>query len=444
MWQPDDTRETAMRTDANHVDRVCDTIGEQLISVLTSEAFQAWLTKERARPGDLLVLNNSFLHREGIANRTKNIKYLCVTVEPDGQPSLDISVVTSRSRILNRFKRIASTHLADYPSQALKSAVEQELTTLGSIVFAIAGRIGDDEPVSVEFPDTLGISIFQYAPTQKDRLVILNDTLSINRLDDIDIIWRAVETGLGKIGIADTSRLAQHFEKSFEELCERAARPVFINDVSATAPSILTNIAERLHEQIDQYSEVLDVYVNNARDNEAYNELLRIAYNFADGANALITLVVGISDIKPLVCWLTMTAQSNLTDRFGELPFSLVGKAKPSLSQYRSLVAGARNRAFHDIFAFSRPFQVALTGDAFKDAELRLFREYAARARTGLEYRDRELVELYSGFTRTAERPVPLDFWEGNLQVMDAVLEVANSLHRALVLIAPDNAPSAP
>jgi hypothetical protein len=69
-----------------------------------------------------------------------------------------------------------------------------------------------------------------------------------------------------------------------------------------------------------------------------------------------------------------MTAQSDLTDRFAELPFGLVGRAKPSLGQYRELISGARNRAFHDIFAFGCPFQVSLTGDAFKDAELRLFR----------------------------------------------------------------------
>jgi hypothetical protein len=107
------------------------------------------------------------------------------------------------------------------------------------------------------------------------------------------------------------------------------------------------------------------------------------------------------------------------------------------LSQYRNLISGARNRAFHDIFAFNRPFQVALTGNAFRDAELRLFREYTRKSNAGLEYRDRDLVELYSGFTRTAERPVPLGFWEGNLEVMEAVLKVARSLHRALVMAAP-------
>jgi hypothetical protein len=427
--------------DLVHVDLVCESVGEQLVNILTSESFRAWLGNERAKHGDLIILNNSFLHRDGIASRSKSVKYLCVTVEPDGQPSLDISVAISKSRINNRFKRVAPTRIGDYAPRPLRTAVEEELRELGTIVFAVAGRIGNDIPVGVDFPDTAGVTSFRYVPSQKELLIIIRDTLSINRLDDIDIVWRAVVSGMNEIGITDTSQLSGHFEKSFEELREEAARPVYINEVDKGSPSILTEIIARLSEQVDRYKYALESYVNNSRDKDAMNELLRIAYNFSDGASALVTLVVRISDIKPLLCWLTMTAQSALTDRFGELPFSLVGKAKPSLGQYRALVAGARNREFHDIFAFGQPFQIALTGEAFKDAELRLFQEYAKRSKPGLEYRDRELVELLSGFTRTAERPVPLGFWESNLDVMDAVLDVARSLHRALLLVAPPVAP---
>jgi hypothetical protein len=426
-----------MNTEPEHVELLCDSISEQLVNVLTSEIFQNWLSQERVRAGDLLILNNSFLHRDGIASRSKSIQYLGVTVESDGQPSLDAFVLASKKRILSRFKRVAEARAGDYPSRPLRNAVEEELTDLGLIVFAIAGRIGDDLPISVNFPETNEISTFRYTPSQRELLVIQGGVVSINRIDDIDIIWRAIEGGAREVGVTDITQLSQHFQKGFEELCEEAARPVYIDDVREGPPSILTEIIERLDAQIDRYRETLNTYVNKSRDNDVMNELLRIAYNFADGATALITLVVGISDIKPLLCWLTMTAQAELTDRFGALPFSLVGQAKPSLAQYRDLIAGARNRAFHDVFAFDRPFQVTLTGDAFRDAELRLFREYARKSRAGLEYRDRDLVELYSGFTRTAERPVPLGFWEGNLEVMAAVLEVARSLHRALVLSAP-------
>ena len=84
-----------------------------------------------------------------------------------------------------------------------------------------------------------------------------------------------------------------------------------------------------------------------------------ISYNFADGARALIGLVVGICDLKPLIFWLTIASQFELAERFGELPFALVGKAKPSLDRNRNVISGARNRAFHDLFSFGRPFHGA-------------------------------------------------------------------------------------
>jgi hypothetical protein len=424
-------------TDSEHVNLLCASIGEQLVSVLTSETFTGWLSDARAKPGDLLIMNNSFLHRDGIASRSKSIKYLYVAVEPDGQPSLDIGVLVSKQRMVNRFKRVTASQGRSYVTRPLVEAVATELADLGVFVFAVAGRIGDDLPVSVELSDAPGLATLQYAPSQSELLVLLGETLSINRIDDIDVVWRAVVSAAREAGITITDQLSRNFEQGYEELCEQAARPVYISDVTEDAPSILSEMTRRLQDQIASYSAALDVYLRSARNADAMNELMRIAYNFADGANALVTLVVGISDLKPLLCWLTMTAQSELTDRFAELPFGLVGRTKPSLGQYRDLISGARNRAFHDIFAFGRPFQVSLTGDAFKDAELRLFREYAKRSRGGLDFKDRELVELLSGFTRAAERPVPLGFWEGNLQVMEAVLEVARSMHRALVLSAP-------
>jgi hypothetical protein len=120
---------------------------------------------------------------------------------------------------------------------------------------------------------------------------------------------------------------------------------------------------------------------------------------------------------------------------WGSSPFSLVGSAKPSLSRYRSVIAGARNRTFHDIFSIGRPFRVRLSGDAFQHPQLTLFREHGRRD-PALTYADRELVELLEGFTRAAEAPVPGGFWETNLDVMDAVVAVARAVRDALLLLA--------
>jgi hypothetical protein len=80
------------------------------------------------------------------------------------------------------------------------------------------------------------------------------------------------------------------------------------------------------------------------------------------------------------------------------------------LERYRSVIADARNQAFHDVFAFDHPFNVKLPGDALRAPELRLFREYKSRNDPALNFEDRGLVEFFEALTRTSERPVPVGF----------------------------------
>jgi hypothetical protein len=146
--------------------------------------------------------------------------------------------------------------------------------------------------------------------------------------------------------------------------------------------------------------------------------------------------MVGICDLKPVVFWLTISDQVELASRFSELPFALVGKVKPSLDRYRSVISAARNQAFHDLFAFDHPFRATLVEGSLRGAELRLFRDYNRRNNPALTFEDRELVELFQGLTRTSQRPVPLGFWEKNVLVMTSVTEVVRALREALILVA--------
>jgi hypothetical protein len=53
-----------------------------------------------------------------------------------------------------------------------------------------------------------------------------------------------------------------------------------------------------------------------------------------------------------------------------------------------------------------------------------------------LTFDDRAIVELFEDLTRTPERPVPLGFWDKNVEVMRGVAEVVEALRKALVLLA--------
>jgi len=420
----------------NQVDRLCDLVSEEIASLCRSDGFQAWINSESLAPDDLVVLNNSFLYREGITTTSKSTKYLCLAADKEAEPSLPVSVVTSVSRINVRFKRIQARRVGRYEVRRLQEAVQEEVEQLGSIVFALVGRIADDRPVDIALDGVPKLAMLRYEPTQSATAEIRDSTLVVSRLDDIDVVWRATRE-TAKAGGVEVEQLAERFEDSLANLREAAGRPIRIDDVSGGAPSILSSVVARVTEQTEAYEQALDAHLEHPHDAEAYNEFLRIAYNFADGAKALISLVVGLSDLKPLLFWLTIKAQSDLADRFGQLPFALVGKAKPSMERYRRVIAGARNRAFHDVFSFGRPFHVALTGDAFRTAELHLFREYANRGKPALDFEDREVVELLEGFTRSPEGSVPEGFWEGNLEVVRGVASLAQGLLAALLAAAP-------
>lgn len=411
---------------------VCAAIENQVSQLLRSNAYRTWVGAVSLAEGDLVVFNNSFLYREGITSRAKNERYLAVEVNGAGEPVLPPLI--TQVRMNAQFRRIAARRAAEEVREPLDVSVATAVDRLGAVVFALVGRIGDDEAVAVPLGHS-GFDQLRYEPAQAERARIDGTSITINSLDDVDVLWKALESAAGETGI-DISTLAERFEDAVADLSEEAGRPVDINDVRADSASILGDVVNRLDDQVAAYERVLAEHLAAPDDRETLNELLRLSYNFADGAKALITLVVGVSDLKPVIFWLTAASQFELAERFGELPFALVGKAKPSLDRYRTVISGARNRAFHDLFSFGRPFHVRLTGDAFRGPELRLFQDFRRRRQPALRFEDRPLIELLEGFTRAPERQLPLGFWEGNAEVMKAVGSLARNLRDALILVA--------
>lgn len=409
--------------------------------MLTSDAFKTWVQSESLTTDDLVLVNNSFLFREGRATNKSN-KYLGVVARAPGEVSGPPCVVTIGSGINVQFKRVAARQVPAYEIVELETAVADEVPHLGEIVFSLAGRIGDAEPAEIGLTGVRGVSALRYVPTQSEVVVLVSNAISLSRLDDLDAAWSAIQSDLSEEEF-DRQALGERFETAFQALQEGARRSVDPSDVGGEnddVPSILASISARMEEQAVVYATTLKQHREDPDDSEIYNELLRVAYNFADGARAFLALTVGICDLKPVVFWLTVFEQVELAHRFAKLPFSLVGKAKPSLERYRSVIANARNQAFHDVFAFDHPFRVRLASEALRAPELSLFREHNRRGDPALTFEDRELVELFESLTRTAERPVPLGFWDGNEEVMATVVDVVRGLRRSLIVARADTA----
>jgi hypothetical protein len=409
-------------------------IRDEFELLLASDAFGSWKGNESVRSGDLIAVNNSFLFREN-KSTTKSALYMAIEASGTTDYEFPPVVVGVPGRINLQFKRLTSRELSKYTVTTLTQALIDGLPDLGSIIFCLVGRVGEPETAEVSLPPAAGVPSLCFNPELSHPAEIQDGSISLRNLADLDATWTAVKAAIAGTAI-DEVALSDHFETGFHNLQEAAGRSVDPTDITTTGTSILSHVVETFDRQSEVFATLLEQHRVRPNDNDIYNELLRIAYNFADGTRTFLGLMYGICDLKPIVSWLTVYEQVDLAFWFSRLPFSLVGKAKPSLERYRSVIANARNQAFHDIFAFDHPFFVKLGPDALLDPELRLFREYKSRSDPALVYRDRQLVELFESLTRTARQPVPLGFWDGNRHVMACVVEVARALREALITLA--------
>lgn len=166
-----------------------------------------------------------------------------------------------------------------------------------------------------------------------------------------------------------------------------------------------------------------------------FNDVLRIAYNFATDAVLVIRLLVSICDLKPIVRWCTVDEWFRLAELFRNLPWSKM-KDKPSLDSYQQTVNNARNKAFHRLLPVDNTLRVELEGTKLGRITLRLFPEYVARnTEETMDYEDRALVELLTDFTRVSEKSVSPQFWQRNIAVMEGTIELLSRTSSALKLL---------
>jgi hypothetical protein len=166
------------------INRVYQPGCQEVARILGSRTFQDWKERESLRVGDLIVFNNSFLYRENLTGTSKSKKYLCMTLDSDGEPA----VLQVDGRMNSTFKRISVRQVEKYSMRDLRSSIAEEMENLGTIVFSLVGRIGDDQPASIALPSGTGLTALQYEPGLQSLADIRDSAVLVNRLDDIDVV----------------------------------------------------------------------------------------------------------------------------------------------------------------------------------------------------------------------------------------------------------------
>ncbi len=419
----------------SHSKKIADSIRAALGRLAEEGALKEFLTSATPDEGGLVLVNNSFIYRDTVKTKKSSL-YVAGKMPKDGV--LSSWGVVAWDRALNVDFRHVSSRSDNLPAIVdLEDAVRDELTKVGRVVFSLIGTVGESPPTEVALSPIF--KVLRYDCNAEHRVARDEDALVINTLSDPEGLWEEVRELVVSEGASDreVTTLASKFGKCLDDLREQTPRLIRLN-VGSQEPrngSLLDQIASHMEAQISEYERALESLARDPSDRDAYNNILRISYNFASDAIDLVTLFISICDLKPLVQWLTVAENYALAQAFRRLPFGVESTRKPSLKAYADVVGGARNHAFHDFFAFDRPFEVDLSDVTLRARRLLLFHAHRRAPEDAFDYEDRELVEVLRSFSRAPERSVSMDFWRRNLDVLRSAHRLTLSMAKALRLL---------
>jgi hypothetical protein len=264
----------------------------------------------------------------------------------------------------------------------------------------------------------------------------------VNSINDEEVVWAELEKAHGSDLPKD---LAEPLAVAIENIRKRHYAILRLPTETVSSHPLLDSFVDALRQNVAQYRKAWNKCKRQVdMDSDEFNDVLRIAYNFATDAIMVIRLLARICDLKPIVRWCTVDELFRLAENFRSLPWSKM-KGKPSLDSYQHTVNNARNRAFHRLLPVENTLRVQLEGKKLGTITLNLFPEYVARnAQETLDYEDRALVELLTDFTRVSEKRVSPQFWQRNISIMEGTIELLSRTSSALKLLAKTSSSSSP
>jgi hypothetical protein len=410
---------------------IVDQIRAAVAAVTRQHEFLKWLKEEKVGDG-LVLLNNSFIFRQKLQT-IKNDLYLGIPVRTSSHLGVSNVVVARGIAFNSDFKFVELKGMKKLEVQEVNPAIDQQLKQLGSIVMVLIGEVLDTVVTRAPIEHSLFFEL-ELNPSATAALAIKDRIIQVRSISDEEEIWAELEKAHGAQLPTD---LAQPLASALDYIRKNHYAVLRLPGESALSRPLLDSFVDALRQNSDRYKHAWNKCKGQADlDAGEFNDLLRIAYNFASDAVLVIRLLVSVCDLKPIVRWCTVDEWFRLAESFRNLPWSKM-KEKHSLDAYQVTISNARNRAFHRLLPVDNTLRVELEGTKLGRITLRLFPEYATRnSEETLDYEDRALVELLTDFTRVSERSVSPQFWRRNIAVMEATIELLSRTSSALKLLA--------
>lgn len=413
----------------NAMENIKEKIRLNLSEVNKLSSFSEWISEQKTTDDDVIVINNSFVYRED-TKTNKNPKYLAFTTNKSND-ILDLFSF-SESRINNDFKIYKKEKIKNNLVR-LDEIIENEIKNIGELVFILLGSV--DENITFSKPLLKNVvKTVNYNPAFKSNR-IEDESLFINDTSDDEAIWSLISSHLvGKLAEVELSKdLKVTIGKILDELEEESySKLILKKDLKKDSPSIIDSMVSILQAEILEYDKsLIEFEESDKKDTKAFNNILRISYNFSTDASTLLKLIISICDLKPIILWGTIYHHCKLSEAFKALPWNR-SNSKPSLKNYNNIIGNSRNQAFHKLFPFKNSLSIDLPDNSLKGATLKIFSQYSKKKDNQLSYDDKSMVDVLLDFTRTSDHKIAFSFWEKNRTVMELSIQLIQETNNFL------------
>lgn len=411
-------------------DELVAKIASNTTQLTSSNEFQEWLKGESLHDGDLIVINNSVLYRD--VKTKKSLKYLGLNILSVSPLSFNIKIIKypEEQRKNADFSRLPKNRITgNLEITDLDKAIEEELVSLGRLILILIGEIDASEI----FEQTINHVLFNKIvldSTMDVPLRLQGQTILVREIPDTELLWEQFVKAYGQ-GLSLPDNFVGEFSTALSELKKKSFVKLRIPDLKILPQNcFIDQIIFALKQTMEEYANSLANCANPNQNRMEYNNILRIAYTFAEEIIRVLRLMISISDLKPLIFWLTIYEQFQFSYAIKSLPWEKLG-TKADLKKYVETVKSARNKAFHNLLQFNQTVDVQMENITIRPKKLRLFTEFTSKGNI-FEYEDKELIETLIEFTRAGESYVSFDFWKRNLEVMVSALYLLEAISSSL------------
>lgn len=414
------------------MEKVIEKINHNISEIQKLSSFKNWIAEHKATDDDIIIINNSFVHRED-TKTNKNQKYLAFATNKENE--IKTLYAYSESRINNDFKIYKKEKIKNNITE-LDEILKKEVKGIGELIFILLGTVDEN----ITLTKDLDISFLKkiiYNPTFKKN-IIEDSNLLINDTSDDEEIWNLITahfTG-DEFAIELTNEFKMEIGKILDDIEDESySKLILKNKLENDAPTIIESMLSILKEELKEYDNSLKEYLeSDKKEVKVFNNILRISYNFSTDVSTLLKLIISICDLKPIILWGTIFHHYKLSEAFKDLPWNR-SNSKASVKNYNTIIGNSRNQAFHKIFPFKNSLSIDLPNNSLKGATIKIFSKHSKKRENQLSYDDKAMVDVLLDFTRTSEHKIAFSFWEKNRTVMELSVKLFEETNEFLELL---------